>query len=257
VGGLLVRARACVVSALVTGLVSAGLVLPGPAEAGTTPAPRAAFARAVQQRDGSIDVRGWSYDRRDPSRTQPVCLVVNGRCVRVLRPHEASPAFDRLHHLRGPHRFDVTLAPRRPGIRLELRTVADPAVRLATTRAISPGARIVAVAKKYLGARYVEGGSSPRGGFDCSGYSAFSYAQGRVATLPHNAQAQRFAPHMHRISRAHALPGDLVFYLSGGSAYHVAVYAGHGYQYAAATPRDGVRYQPIWSRAVEFRTDWH
>ena len=46
--------------------------------------------------------------------------------------------------------------------------------------------------------------------------------------------------------------------ISGRSAaYHVAVYAGHGHQYAAATPADGVRYQPIWSRNVEFRTDWH
>ena len=251
------RARACVVPALITGFVSVALVTPGPAEAGTTPAPWAAFARAVQQRDGSIDVRGWAYDRRDVSRTQPVCLVINDRCVRVLRPHEASPAFDRAHHIRGPHRFDVTLAARRPGIRLELRTVSAAPVRLATTRANSPGDRIVAVAKRYVGARYIEGGTSPRSGFDCSGYSAFSYARGHVATLPHNAQAQRFAPHMHRIARAHALPGDLVFYLSGGSAYHVAVYAGHGYQYAAATPRDGVRYQPIWSRAVEFRTDWH
>ena len=34
-----------------------------------------------------------------------------------------------------------------------------------------------------------------------------------------------------------------MFYLSGSSAYHVAIYAGHGWQYAAATPRDGVRYQ--------------
>ncbi len=40
-------------------------------------------------------------------------------------------------------------------------------------------------------------------------------------------------------------------------AYHVAIYAGHGWQYAAADPQDGIRYQRIWTVAVEFRTDWH
>jgi cell wall-associated NlpC family hydrolase len=75
--------------------------------------------------------------------------------------------------------------------------------------------------------------------------------------LPHNTNAQERAPHMHRISRAHARPGDLIFYMSGGSSYHVAIFAGHGMQYAAATPQDGVVYQHIWSKSVRFATDWH
>jgi cell wall-associated NlpC family hydrolase len=127
----------------------------------------------------------------------------------------------------------------------------------AATRA-SAGTRIVQIAKRYVGkAHYREGGASPRHGFDCSGYVKYAYKHAHVARLPHNAQAQRHARHMHRISRHSARPGDLVFYLSGNYAYHVAIYAGHGKQYAAATPRDGIRYQKIWSRHVEFRTDWH
>jgi cell wall-associated NlpC family hydrolase len=62
---------------------------------------------------------------------------------------------------------------------------------------------------------------------------------------------------MRLINRTRARPGDLVFYLSGGVAYHVAIYAGHGWQYAAATLRDGVRHQRVWSRAVRYGTDWH
>lgn len=121
-----------------------------------------------------------------------------------------------------------------------------------------PGARIVAIAKRYVGhARYVEGGASPRHGFDCSGYTMYAYAKAKVRRLPHNAEAQRRLHGMRRIARAKARPGDLIFYLSGGYAYHVAIYAGHGMQYAAATPRDGIRYQHIWSRHVEFRTTWH
>ena len=45
--------------------------------------------------------------------------------------------------------------------------------------------------------------------------------------------------------------------MSGGYAYHVAVYAGGGKQYAAATERDGVRYQAVWSSYVQYGTDWH
>src|SRR4051794_20757726 len=118
------------------------------------------------------------------------------------------------------------------------------------------GARIIALAKRYVHARYVEGGASPHG-FDCSGYTKFVFARAKVHRLPHNAEAQRRMHGMRRISKRAARPGDLVFYMSGGSAYHVAIYAGHGMQYAAATTRSGVRYQHVWSRRVQYRTDWH
>jgi cell wall-associated NlpC family hydrolase len=122
----------------------------------------------------------------------------------------------------------------------------------------SPGARIVAVAKRYVGkARYRNGGASPRQGFDCSGYTMYAYVKAGVARLPHNTEAQRHARGMRRISASRARPGDLVFYLSGGSAYHVAIYAGHHMQYAAATSKDGIRYQQVYSRNVVYATDWH
>lgn len=124
--------------------------------------------------------------------------------------------------------------------------------------ATTPGQRIVTVAKRWVGARYTYGGETPRQGFDCSGYTRWVYRQAHVALLPHNANAQRFAPRMHRIPRAQARPGDLIFYFDGsGRAFHVAIYAGHGAQFAATTPSGGVRRQPIWSRHVTFKTDWH
>ena len=120
------------------------------------------------------------------------------------------------------------------------------------------GARIVAEARKYVGkSPYRYGGASPSG-FDCSGFTMYVYAQTHVARLPHNSESQRWYGHMRRIwYRSNALPGDLVFYLSGGRAYHVAIYAGNGMQYAATQPGETVRYQRIWSSAVEFRTYWH
>jgi cell wall-associated NlpC family hydrolase len=138
---------------------------------------------------------------------------------------------------------------------LSVAVVAAPAE---AQRAPGPGARIIAVAKRFVGhARYVEGGATPRHGFDCSGYTMFAYAKAKVRRLPHNAEAQRHLHGMRRIARSKARPGDLVFYLSGNYAFHVAIYAGHGMQYAAATPQDGIRYQHLWSRNVEFRTTWH
>lgn len=118
--------------------------------------------------------------------------------------------------------------------------------------ATAPAAkRIVAVAKKLVGhARYAEGGNSPRRGFDCSGFTQYVYAKAKAGKLPHNAEAQRRMKHMKRVSARKARPGDLVFYSK--PAFHVAIYAGHHKQYAAATPRDGIRYQRIWSSDVTY-----
>jgi cell wall-associated NlpC family hydrolase len=117
----------------------------------------------------------------------------------------------------------------------------------------SASTRIISIAKKYVGhARYREGGASPKRGFDCSGYTKYVYSKAHVAKLPHNADAQRRMHRMHRISKKARRAGDLIFYMSGGHAYHVAIYAGHGKQYAAATPRDGIRHQKIWSRDVRY-----
>jgi cell wall-associated NlpC family hydrolase len=111
-------------------------------------------------------------------------------------------------------------------------------------------------AKVYVGrSPYRWGGASPSG-FDCSGFAMYVYRRAGMRSLPHNAQAQRDSSRMRRISRGAARPGDLVFYLSGGYAYHVAVYAGRGKQYAATEPGQKIRYQKT-PRGVVFGTDWH
>jgi NlpC/P60 family len=110
------------------------------------------------------------------------------------------------------------------------------------------GVRILAIARSYLGTPY-------GGQFDCSGYTQVVYRQAGVANLIHNAEAQR--EHMRIIPGAQALPGDLIFYMSGGSAYHVAIFAGGGMQYAANVPGGSVVYQGVWSDEIEFGTDWH
>jgi hypothetical protein len=224
-----------------------------------TPAGAAASAtfvqvhRAFQYRSGRILLTGFVYDRQHQGRHPAACVVILSRCVRVIHPSLHSTHFDRLHHIRGAHRFAFTLRPRRPGIAITVRAGHGTVDR---THALSPGTRVVRVARNHVGDRYTYGATGPHS-FDCSGYTMYSYRNGETAGLPHNAEAQRRTRYMHGVRRRDARPGDLVFYMSGGSAYHVAIYAGHGYQYSATDPQQGVRYQRISSRNVTFGSDWH
>jgi cell wall-associated NlpC family hydrolase len=79
----------------------------------------------------------------------------------------------------------------------------------------------VGVAMQYLGTPYVWGGSSP-GGFDCSGFVMYVFAQIGIS-LPHNAAAQY--GYGSPVSRDQLEPGDLVFFDGLG---HNGIYIGGG-----------------------------
>jgi cell wall-associated NlpC family hydrolase len=118
------------------------------------------------------------------------------------------------------------------------------------------GQRIIAVARRYVGeVPYVWDGASPRSGFDCSGYTMYVYRHAHVRRLPHNAQAQRMS--MRRIPASRARPGDLIFYLRGGHAYHVAIYGGHHTDYAATQPGEKIQHEDLWANNIVFGTCWH
>lgn len=116
--------------------------------------------------------------------------------------------------------------------------------------------RIAGYAKTFVGKYpYVDGGSSPSTGFDCSGLTSYIYGHyGRA--IPRTAAGQFSA--FHQISLSSALPGDLVFFHdSSGYVFHVGVYEGGNMMVAAATPQDGIRYQSVWSSAVTYGTITH
>ena len=92
--------------------------------------------------------------------------------------------------------------------------------RLASSQQL--GLSVVRYAKRFLGVRYVYGGSSPRSGFDCSGFVRFVYAHFGVS-LPHSSYAQ-FGDG-RRVTRRSLRPGDLVFFDGLG---HVGLYVGNG-----------------------------
>ena len=108
-----------------------------------------------------------------------------------------------------------------------------------TTISSSEGERIVAFAKQYLGYSYVYGGTTPGGGFDCSGFVYYvfnncGYSLSRSCTV----QAQSGTA----VSRSELQPGDILFFnnTSNGAIGHTGIYIGNGTFIHAANPRRGV-----------------
>lgn len=113
--------------------------------------------------------------------------------------------------------FLTTTACFRVGSALAAHARAGLAVQEARERA-----GVVRFARRLLGVRYTYGGTSPRSGFDCSGFTRFVYAHFGIA-LPHSSFAQFDLG--RRVARGSLQPGDLVFFDGLG---HVGLYLGRG-----------------------------
>ena len=101
------------------------------------------------------------------------------------------------------------------------------------------GRRVVDYAERFRGIRYVYGGSSPRSGFDCSGFVRFVYAHFGLS-LAHSSYAQYQLG--RRVSRSALRPGDLVFFDGLG---HVGIYVGNGRFIHAPHTGTRVQIQPL------------
>lgn len=101
------------------------------------------------------------------------------------------------------------------------------------------GAEVLTEAAKYAGIMYVWGGTTPEGGFDCSGYTGYVFRQLGIE-LPRTAAQQR--AHVTPVSVPK--PGDLVFW---GNTSHVAIYAGDGYIWDSGRPGLPVQKRKIFS----------
>ncbi|NEC00754.1 C40 family peptidase [Streptomyces anulatus] len=85
-------------------------------------------------------------------------------------------------------------------------------------------ASIVAFAKAQVGDAYVSGGTGPNA-WDCSGLVQAAYRTAGI-DLPRVSQSQ--STFGTQVSLDNLQPGDILYWGSAGSAYHVAVYVGGG-----------------------------
>lgn len=89
------------------------------------------------------------------------------------------------------------------------------------------GWAVVRTARTQLGVPYKWGGSSPKEGFDCSGYVAWVYSRHDIS-LPRHTSAQARAG--RKVARKNLRAGDIVVFSpparKGGK--HTGIYAGGG-----------------------------
>ncbi|MFI6938884.1 C40 family peptidase [Streptomyces sp. NPDC050418] len=106
--------------------------------------------------------------------------------------------------------------------------------------------KAVQIAASKKGSPYKYGATGPRR-FDCSGLTLYSYKRAGKK-LPRTAAAQyNKTRHIRSSQRRH---GDLVFFHSGRSVYHVGIYAGKGRIWHSPKPGSKVRLEKIWTRSV-------
>lgn len=103
----------------------------------------------------------------------------------------------------------------------------------------SAGEEIANFAKKYLGYSYVYGGTTPGGGFDCTGFTYYVYNNcGYSLSRSCSVQAKSGTS----VSKTNLQPGDLLIFNNGGNGTigHVGIYIGNGNFVHAANTRRGV-----------------
>ncbi len=102
-------------------------------------------------------------------------------------------------------------------------------------------------ASQQLGERYGLGGAGPDV-WDCSGLTRAAYAAAGIGIGTHSATNQYYtlAGRGKAVSLGNVQRGDLLFWGSGGSYYHVAIYLGGGRILEAPDYGKPVREWPIW-----------
>ncbi|MET8804769.1 C40 family peptidase [Streptomyces sp. NPDC004546] len=110
-----------------------------------------------------------------------------------------------------------------------------------TSTATGSAAAVLAFAKAQIGKSYVLGASGPNA-WDCSSLVQAAFKQVGVS-LPRVSQDQSTAG--TQVSLSNLQPGDILYWGSAGSAYHVAIYAGDGMFVGAQNPSTGIVEKPL------------
>ncbi|KPI16695.1 NLP/P60 protein [Actinobacteria bacterium OK074] len=112
--------------------------------------------------------------------------------------------------------------------------------------AATPATKALQIAASKKGSPYKYGAEGPRR-FDCSGLTLYSFKKAGKS-LPRTAAAQ-YNKTKH-ISAGNRTLGDLVFFHSGSSVYHVGIYAGKGKIWHSPKTGETVKLEKIWTKSV-------
>ena len=107
----------------------------------------------------------------------------------------------------------------------------------AKPQTVSNGQAVVNYAAQFVGNPYVYGGSSLTNGADCSGFTMRIFEHFGVST---GRTSRDQASNGKQISLSEIQPGDLLFYASGKTINHVALYIGDGKIIHASTSKTGI-----------------
>ena len=215
----------------------------------------------------TVTVRGWAFDPRAPLARAAMHVRIDGRAYHDYLTGLARPDVRRAHPTTtgntgfsittgslsyGRHSLCISRLPARGG---SAASVIGCALVIFPSP-VTVNTKIANYAKTFVGRYpYRSGGTSPATGFDCSGLTSYVY---RVNGRPIARSADQQYRQFRRIAKAQTRPGDLIFFHSGGSTFHVGVYEGGNSMVAAATPSDGIRFQSyLWWPNVTFGTITH
>ncbi|MFD3552732.1 C40 family peptidase [Streptomyces goshikiensis] len=110
-----------------------------------------------------------------------------------------------------------------------------------STPATGSAAAIVSFARAQVGKAYVMGATGSSA-YDCSGLVQAAYRQAGIK-LDRTSQSQSLAG--TSVSLSNLQPGDILYWGSKGSAYHVAIYVGGGKFVGAQNPSTGIVERPM------------
>ena len=117
--------------------------------------------------------------------------------------------------------------------------------RVARRRRTTSAARVLPTAERYLGTPYKWGGTSPKTGFDCSGFVQYVFAK-HGASLPRTSREMASSGKRLRPEWSALQPGDLVMFAEPGDRIsHVAIYAGKRRIIHASSSGGRVRYDAL------------
>lgn len=116
------------------------------------------------------------------------------------------------------------------------------------------GSEILEYARQYLGCKYTSGGSTPKSGFDCSGFTTYVYKHFGIS-LSRTSSGQ--SSNGVAVAKKDLAVGDVICFSSSSSSKrigHVGIYAGGGKFIHAANSRKGVIYSNVSGDGYYFVT---